>query len=86
MAVMVQVDGKDCNNSYSGEFCADSWDEATQIYLNCCLKFFPSTYTITVISWPLLLISQFFYTSYVKQGRTLLYSQAVFEQIIIIIM
>ena len=38
LALMVQVDGKNFNNN-SGEFCADSqqsWDEATQIDLNCC--------------------------------------------------
>ena len=34
MAVMVGQWQK-FNNDYSGEFCADSWDEATQIYLNC---------------------------------------------------
>ena len=32
---MVQVDGKNFNTNNSGEFCADSWDEAAQIDLNC---------------------------------------------------
>ena len=34
------------------------------------LKFLPSTYTITVISWPPSLISQPFHTDHFKQGRT----------------
>ena len=56
MAVIVQADSKNFNNL--DEFCADSWDEATQINLNCyCHK---PTYTITAISWPLPLISQLF--------------------------
>ena len=37
MTVMVQVNGKNFNNNNSGEFCGESWDEATQIDLNCCL-------------------------------------------------
>ena len=41
MAVMVQVDGKKLNNNNSGEFCADSWDEATEIDPNCWKKKLP---------------------------------------------
>ena len=40
MAVMVQVDGKNFNNTNSGTFCADSWDEAILIELNFCYQTF----------------------------------------------
>ena len=53
--------GKNFNNNNSGEFFGESWDEATQIDLNCCLlKFLPSTYTITAILGCPPLISQLF--------------------------
>jgi len=36
MAVLVQVDGKNFNDNTLGEFCANSWDEATQTDLIFC--------------------------------------------------
>ena len=45
------------------------------------IKFLPSTYTITAISWPPPLILQLFHTGHFKQGCTFFYNQAVFEQI-----
>ena len=44
------------------------------------IKFLPSTYTITAISWPPPLISQLFHTGHFEQGSTFFYSQAVVEQ------
>jgi len=42
------------------------------------LKFLPSTYTNTAISWPPPLISQLFHICYFEQGCTVFYSHAVF--------
>ena len=43
------------------------------------LKFLPSTYTITAISWPPLRFHNFFHNGHFWTGPPVFYSQAVFE-------